>query len=258
MDGIGTSSWLEQYPEIAAVIILLAGVLLAFILRNGVALASSWLNRVSERKSVRAGPVVSARFIRALQLLVFWGLILAVVIKSVSLLGGPQTVMWDGLWRFAGRIFVALSIIAAGHVLGFFARNLVNGLARHPDLSALPVFVYALIFGISLVMALAHIGLDVTLITLFALVVVTVFLASLGLAFALGARTLVANLTAQGELARYRHGDRLRIDGTEGVVLEIDRTGLVLSTTDGVARVPAARLAESTVVVLTPGVEDDG
>lgn len=258
MEDIGVNGWLVRYPEISALMILVAGVLLAFLARKGVSALSGWLNRASLNKAARADPVVSTRFNRALQLSVFWGIVVAAVIKCAVLLGGPQAVALDVVWVFVMRLLVALGIVVVGHLLGVFARNLVGMVARHPDMAALPVLVYALIVGFALVMALAHLGLDVSLITHVTLVVVAVVFASLGLAFALGARTLVANLAAQGELARYRPGDRLRVDGTEGVVLEVDRTGMVLSTDEGLARIPAARLAESTVLVLTASADDDG
>jgi F0F1-type ATP synthase membrane subunit c/vacuolar-type H+-ATPase subunit K len=258
MDGVGVNGWLGQYPEFSALMILAVGVLLAFLARKGVSVLTDWLNRASVYKSARVEPIVSPSFTRVLRVTVFWGILVAAVIKCAVLLGGPQAVVLDVIWTFVIRLLVALGIVVVGHFLGVFARNLVTMVARHPDMGALPMLVYALTIGVALVMALAHLGLDVSLITNVSLVIVAVVFASLGLAFALGARTLVANLAAQGELGRYRPGDRLRVDGTEGLVLEVDRTGVVLSTAEGLARIPAARLADSTVLLLTPEDDTDG
>jgi hypothetical protein len=240
------------------VLTLVAGVVLAWLLRMGVAVVAGWINRFTARRGAGEGTHLSPGFTQALQLFAFWGVLVIAMIRSVTLLGGAQFDLLDGVLVLATRLLLALTIVAVGHVLGVLARNLLSGLARGTDLAALPRLVYALIVGISLVMALAHLGLDVSLITYVTLVVFAVFFAALGLAFALGARTLVANLAAQGELARYRPGDHLRVDGAEGTVLEIDRTGVVLSTSEGLARIPAAKFAECTVVVLIRESEDDG
>ena len=71
------------------------------------------------------------------------------------------------------------------------------------------------------------------------------------LAFALGARRHVANLLAHRELARINVGERIRIDDVEGVVVEIHDTAVDVTTKHGVATVPAARFAESTVLRLS-------
>jgi small-conductance mechanosensitive channel len=254
----GLGGWLSQHPELLALIILVAGVAIAWLLRKLVAQLASWINRLSARSGIGTTLAISPAFTRTLQLLLFWGIVVAAAVRSAYLIGGSQGGgLLDGLWTIVMRALVALIILAAAHVVGVLARNLISGLARTQNLKMLPRLVYAVIVGVALVMALAHLGLDVTLISWVVLVTVAVFLGGLGLAFALGARTVVANLAAQGELARYRPGDRLRVDGTEGTVVEIDRTGVVLSSAEGFARVPAARFAESTVFVISEP-EDDG
>ena len=90
------------------------------------------------------------------------------------------------------------------------------------------------------------------------LILITVFFAGLSLAFAAGARSTVANLLARNELSHYRAGDRIRVDGIEGKVVEINRGGMVLSTAEGFARVPAAKFASETVIVLGSDTEEDG
>jgi len=85
-------------------------------------------------------------------------------------------------------------------------------------------------------------------VTQLALIVLAALLGALSLAFALGARQHVANLMAQSELSRYATGDRLRIDGDEGIIVEIYRTGLTLTTDEGIVSIPASRLANGRVV----------
>lgn len=258
----GTSSvggWIGGSPELLAVLTLVAGLALALLLRKGVSTLGEWANRLALRSGSRSAHAVSPVFLQVLRFTVFWGILMAAVIRSLAYFG-DQGGLIDELWSFVTRFLVALAIVAAGHVLGVLARNLAESLLRkrERDLATLPQIAYGLTLGVAVIMALAHLGLDVSLITAVALIAFATFLGAVGLAFALGARSLVANLTARSELERYRPGDRLRVDGTEGIVLEIDRMAIVLATEEGQARIPAARFAESTVLILRKAGEADG
>lgn len=249
--------WLAGSPEFLAALTLIAGIVLAFLLRMGVGLLGAWANQLADRGGARSSPAVTPVFIKVLQFLAFWGVLLVAVVRSLALFGAHGGLM-DEASSLIARLLIALAIVAVGYVLGALARNLVAGLVRNFDAKPLSQAVFVLILAVSAIMALAHLGLDVSLVTNMVLVFIAISLAALGLAFALGARSLVANLAAQPELARYRPGDRLRVDETEGTVLEIDRTAIVLATPEGIARIPAARLADSTVVMLSREREEDG
>jgi hypothetical protein len=157
----------------------------------------------------------------------------------------------------ASHVLIAVVILAVAHILGSLARSVLSGLSRKAGLSALPRMTYALVLGVGLITALSHLGLDVTFITQMLLIVVGVFFAGLALAFAIGARTLVANLAAQEELSHYKPGDRLVVEHIEGTVIEVNRTGLVLVTEKGTARVPAAKLAETTILSINQDSGDE-
>ena len=253
------AGWLDHFPEIVALLLVLAGWLLARIARHTVASGVPWINRMSLRWGAQSGALLTPAFAQGLQALVFWGILLTSVILGLHLIGGGElTRRLDGLLGFASQLLVALGILALGHILGLLARSLVGGLSGVSEGNALPWTAYGLIIGIAAVTAFKHLGLDLTFITQILLVIISVFFAGLGLAFALGARVLVANLVAQGELHRYKPGDRLMVDGIEGTVQEIHRTGLVLSTEQGLASIPAARFAESIVIEQRTDSGEDG
>ena len=253
------TDWLNQSPEVLALLVIIAGWVTATLVRRGVAAAVPRINLSSTRLGSRSEPVLSPQFARLLQQFVFFGILLASVILGFSLLGDGEVSIWiDSLWVFVSHLLIALGILAAGHILGLLARSLVNGLARDGGAVALSRIAYAVIAGIAVVMAISHMGLDTSFLTWFVLVIVFVVFAGLALAFSLGARVLVANLAAQGDMQVYKAGDRVRVDGIEGTVVEIHRTGLVLSTAEGLARVPAAKFAEMTVIVLHTDAENDG
>lgn len=249
---------IDQHPVIVAVLFVAVSGILALMVSKGLALVIPWINRAPNRLSAKPEPVLSQEFSRLLQLGAFWGILLAGIILGLALLGDGELSGWlDRSWAFLARLLVALGILVTGHILGSLTRLLIRGLLKGNEFAALPRIAYAAIAGVALLIALSHLGLDISFITQLVLVFVAVFLTGLALAFALGAKTLVANLSAGGELMNYKPGDRLRVDGLEDTVLEIHRTGAVLSTEEGLARVPARKFSEMTVTILRKE-EDDG
>lgn len=248
----------DHFPEIFAIVIVAVGWILARVARHAVASGLPRINRVSTRWNAQRGDVVTPAFVKMLQALVFWGILLSSVIFGLMVIGSGELKGWlDGLLAFGVRLLVALGILALGHILGVLARDLIKDLPAAHDIGSLPRLAYVAIMAIAAVTALRQLGLALTFLTQILLVVITVLLAGLALAFALGARSLVANLAAQGELQRYKPGDRIIIDGIEGSVLEIHRTGIVLSTQQGRTSIPASKFAEMAVTMNRTGIDSD-
>jgi len=241
--------WLEYFPEIVALLVVLAGWILGRVASHLIGDAVPWINRISVRWGAEPKDLLTTAFGQGLKALTFWGILIISVVFGLSLLGGSELTEWLGrLVSISYQLLITLGILVFGHILGLLARSFVSGFSSLSGGKTLPRIAYGVVIIIAVVTALKHIGLDLTFITQFLLVIISLSLAGLGLAFALGAKTLVANLVAQGELQRYKPGDHLLIDGIEGTVQEIHRTGLVLSTKLGLASIPAARFAEVTVI----------
>jgi hypothetical protein len=255
----GWASWLGNHPELLAIIVLIAGWALAVMLRQALASAMLWINKKSSRLGSNAGPLISPGLGKAIQLLTFWGILATAVVVALQLLSGGDFSQWlAALLQLATLLSVALGILLAGHMLGRLARGLLQRVSGLPNKGSLPQLAYVAIMLLAVFTALEHLGLNISFATQLVLVVIAVVLAGLALAFAGGAKTLVANLVAQGDMQHYKPGDRLVVDGIEGTVLEIRRTGMVLSTDRGLATVPAAKFAESTVLEIHSGEPTDG
>ena len=155
---------------------------------------------------------------------------------------GAATGLVDAALDYLPRLILAVLAISVGHLVGVGLREFVRHRAaavRFPPSGA-----YWLAAGPATIIAAQQLGIDVSFIADLALLAFGIAAAALGLAFALGARQHVANLIARRELDNYRRGDRLRIDDTQGTVVELRRTGVVLATADGLVTVPAARFSE--------------
>ncbi|MDE0064249.1 MAG: mechanosensitive ion channel [Gammaproteobacteria bacterium] len=236
---------LNASSELVGLVVLTAGVAIAFATRTVIA-------RLTDRHARDSGAF--ARIIRALAPLAFWGVLAAAVGLSLRVLGiGQAAGLIDEALIHLPRLIIAVLVIAAGHLIGAGLREFVQrraGAVRFPPRGA-----YWLAAGPAIIIAAQQLGIDVSFIADLALLAFGIASAALGLAFALGARQHVANLIARRELDGYRKGDRLRVDDTEGTVVELRRTGIVLATSDGLVTIPAARFAEAPVVRLAEASE---
>lgn len=242
---------LERYPEIAAVLLVLVGAGLARVARYLTLRALAVANRGMARFGSGRADLVSERVIRLLGTGAFWLVLAVAALLALRTLGTGRVFTWiDVPLAYLPRLFVGLLIIGVGHLLGQVARNLLLRL-QGPEASTqllAPRIVQAAIFLVGAMTGLQHMGLDVSFIAELLILVVGVCLAGLSLAFALGARQYVANLVAGSAVARFAPGDRIVIDGIEGTIIEIHRTGVDLATAEGVISVPASMFAEQPIL----------
>ena len=233
-----------EYSELLVLGVLILGTGLAFAARIGVGrLVTGDADAVGSR----------ARATRLLAPLAFWTVLAATAAVALAVLGiGQTTLFLDAVLAFMPRVFAALLILIGGHLLGIALRSLVR--RRLASVPFPPRAAYWLASGPAVIAAAQQLGIEVSFVANLALVAFTIAAGALGLAFALGARGYVANLVARRELDAYREGDTLRVDGVEGTVAELRRTGIVLATADGLVTIPAARFTEALVtrVTVTP------
>lgn len=250
--------WIQNYPELAAVLVLAIGIVLGklahMIVRRLLALGDRLVGTYGRRDRHLVSPVFQQGF----ALLVFATVLVLSAVVAVRMLDIDQLTAWlDSLLGYGPRFVLGLLIIGIGNVVGALLRNLTAGVMSGDSNAAVPRLVYFAVVTIAVITGLQQLGIDISFITRMALIVIAALLGGLSLAFALGARDYVANLVAHSELARYASGERLRIDDDEGEVVEIYRTGLTLATDEGLVSIPAARLARGRVVRLSPEADRD-
>lgn len=244
---------IHAYPELAAVAVLVLGIVLGKLAAAMTRRVLALTDRVAARYGGRERHLVSTVMQQGVSLFVFAIVLALAIIVAVRLLDIEQLSGWlDAVLAYVPRFVLGLLIIVAGTVLGTLTRNLSASLMAQGDANALlPRLAQVGIVLIAVVTGLQQIGIDISFITQLSLIGLAALLGGLSIAFALGARQYVANLMAQSELARYSPGDRLRIDDDEGEIVEIYRTGLMLATDDGLVSIPAVRLSSGRVLCLT-------
>jgi small-conductance mechanosensitive channel len=114
----------------------------------------------------------------------------------------------------------------------------------------MPRLVQVLVITVAILTGLAQTAINISFITDMIVILLGFFFGGLSLAFALGSRQLVENLLARRALDRYRIGDHVRLNDTQGRIIEILGTAVVLESSEGVITVPCARFVDSEVVLV--------
>jgi len=256
-DALGTG-----LPRIAAaLVLLLVGLLVARLVGRGLAkaLEAAGLDGLGERLGIhdpleRFGMRRSVS--RVLGRIVRVGLTIVVVLAAVSLLG--LSVLDDAINQavlFLPRILTALVLLLAGVVVGTFAKNRIDRLARQMDFpDATGRAVELLVIAVFAVTALAQLGVSTTLLTLLVSLLLGGVITAFALAFGLGGRE-VARALSSGRFVRdtYDVGATIAVAGHRGEIVDIESSFTVLRTTSGTTvRIPNHLLVESVVESFDP------
>ncbi len=241
---------LTARSELVAIAILILGVVAARLASMATGGILGFLDRRTARLATTERSVISPRLIRVTRAIVFWLILILAVSYALRVLGvGGISTMVSAVIDFIPQLLVGFTIVVAGHILGLVASHVVAELSDEITTESLgPRLLHGAIVIVAIVMGLQHINVDISFVTQLMLIVIAIAGGGLMLAFALGARQHVANLLARRELTRLSVGDRIRVDDVDGEVVDIHTTGVDVATNEGVVSVPAARLAETSVL----------
>ena len=241
------------YPELAAVLVLVLGMVLGKLAELAVRRILDLAQALVGRYGTHDQSLVSPVFKQGFAMIVFATVQVFAVVIAVRILDITQLTAWlESVLAYVPRFVLGLFIIGIGNVLGALLRTLTASVLARGDAQApLPQLVHVSVVVIAVITGLQQIGIDISFIVQLSLLVLAAVLGGLSLAFALGARQYVANLLARSELSRYAAGERIRIDEAEGVIVEIHRIGLTLATEEGHVAIPASRLANGPVLRLS-------
>ncbi|MAT51304.1 MAG: hypothetical protein CMK32_09005 [Porticoccaceae bacterium] len=250
-------------PSLAgAVLVVIAGWILARILRLIVGRIIHSVNHLLDRRlnlSALSFAHISPTAERLVGILVFWATLLIALTIAVRLVGFVGVAQWlDRLVIYLPSLVAAGILIVAGFLVGTIARELIIRNIELPQAPALARLTQASFVAVGVVLGLSQAGIDVTFVIILFAIALAAVLGGFGLAFGLGARTLVENLIAVRHLRQVVDiGQRVAVAGTEGRVLEFTATAMVLETIAGRHLVPASLCLNETLQLLTGAPDDE-
>ncbi len=248
-------------PQLAgALLLLLIGWLTARITRlvlvRGTGAVASALGRIAPAPvSRRLSP--SSQAVTIVGQIGFWAVLLLFITAAAEAAALPILSAWlDQIVAFMPRALAAGVVLLVGYILSGVARDAVTaplvaaGLAQARFVG---VVVQATVLAASVIIGVAQIGVDVTFLTIITAIALGSVLVSFAVAFALGARDLVANLIGIQQMrSRFVPGQTVRLDSTEGEILEFTPSAVVLDTDAGTMTIPGQRYSATSTLLLPP------
>ncbi|XOV85552.1 MAG: hypothetical protein ACFHXK_10645 [bacterium] len=247
---------IRAYPELAALVVLFAGIVLAQLVSKIVAMMLAALDQRFARYSASGRQVVSPSLVKIGRTLTFSAVVLIAGAFAVSLLDITDfPLILDGLFSFLGRLLFGAIILGAGHLLGSLAQGTLERVTSpSTQLGLISKALYFSIMFIAAELALSQFEIDTSFVKQLLLLSLALVLGGMMLAFALGAKHYVSNLLAQTDMQRYSVGEKIRIEGVQGTIMQMYATGLDLESDGGIVFIPASRFATSLVTRIA---EDD-
>lgn len=256
--------WLiAQQPRLlSAAALLLAGWLLALALRMVAVRLFRALERIVPGRALRSGLprlTIERQISDIIGLIVFWAVLLFFVAAAADALGLPVlSASLAGLGFYVPRLLGAVLVVVVGLVVGNLARDAVTAAAAAAGTPFAPavgqIVRVAILIAASLI-AVAELGIDITLLTAILSVALAAVLGAFALAFGLGARTAVSNIIGAHYLRQtFEPGQTVRFGEVQGTLAAITATAVVLRVADGQVVVPAKQFSESVSMLVTSGV----
>lgn len=256
-------AWLRihQANLLGAVALLLLGWLLAWLMRAVVSRLFRALGRIMPDRLLRHGLPrrgLKREVADIVGLIVFWAVVLFFVAAAADLLGLPVLgASLASIGSYVPRIIAAALVMAAGLIIGNLARDAsaaAAAAAGSPFALAIGQIVRAAILLAAGLIAVAELGIDITLLTAMLSVTLFAVLGAFALAFGLGARDAVSNIIGAHYVRQtFQAGQRVRVGEMEGTVVTITATSMILQSETGQVVIPAKLLQETIVVMTTPG-----
>lgn len=252
----------SQLPNLlAAIVLVLAGWLLARLLRflavRGMQALEAALDLLARRTG--AGALRFGRSRAVLGAVVFWMVLLIFVTAATRVLGLQIFTDWLArLLDYVPTLAAGLLIMVAGTILAGFVADVVRATATRlaqAQRNALARLAQGAMLVTALLVGADQIGIEVTWLAILAAIVIASLLSGVTIAVSLGARSYVSNLIGAHYLRQaFRIGQRVRVAGFEGRILEVTPTSVVLETVDGRVSLPGRVYHEEPIVLLTgPG-----
>ncbi len=246
---------LAHLPQLLeALALLLLGWLLARVLRlatrRGAGILDALIARTTGHARWRIGSAAAL-----LGTVVYWIVVLFFVTAATQTLGLQTFTDWLArLLDHLPTLAAGLLIMVAGYLLSGFVAELVQATATGlgpAQRSALARVAQGATLVVALLIGADQIGLKVTWLAILAAVLLASVMGGVMIAVSLGARGYVANLIGAHYIGQaLRVGQRVRVAGHEGRIVDVTATSLVLETVDGRVLLPGRMYHDEAIVVV--------
>ena len=275
------SKWRESFSEVfnqtiehlllylpnifGAILILFLGWIVASLFRILAIRATSLSKKIMERIFVKRN-IPAARLTRIsekiLGNIVFWVVILFFLATATRVLGLHTFTTWlGGVVDYLPTVFAGALIIIAGYLVSQIAREITQAAAVTTDEKKSVLIgkvVQVGIFTTAILVGAEQIGIKITFLVVLVAAIGFAVVGAVALSLSLGARDYVANLIGGHYLRkRYKIGQRIRVAGFEGRILELTDTEVILETVEGRTSLPANVYNKESIILVMGNMKDE-
>jgi hypothetical protein len=242
-----------------AVLLLFAGWFLGRLLRaltvRGAVLAETLLARFVAPRA--AEKLRFGRSAAVLGTVVFWVVLLFFVTAATQVLGLQTFTDWLArLLEYIPTFAAGLLIIAVGYIVSGFVGDLTHAAATRlapSQRTMLARVAQGAILAAAILVGAEQVGIRITFLAIIAGAVFMTVAGGVAIAMSLGARGYVSNLIGAHYLRQaFEVGQRVRVAGHEGRILEVTTTGLLLEVDGGRVLLPGRIFHDEAIVLLAP------
>jgi hypothetical protein len=185
----------------------------------------------------------------------FWMIFVYAVSAAAEQIGLNTFATWVlDLLGYLPGLLISLFILFIGYLVAGGVRNLILAVAESSGFQhglTLGHLSAGLIMAFTLLLSLSQLGLDVTLFTSVIILAAAALFASGALAFGIGAADAVRNVLASHYVRKaFQPGQRVRIEGVQGEILELTQVAVLVGTEEGEAWIPARQFLDRVAMIL--------
>ncbi|HEX7705203.1 MAG TPA: mechanosensitive ion channel domain-containing protein [Thermoanaerobaculia bacterium] len=257
------AAWLGEHQGdlLGAAALIVGGWLLAVLLRSVVRRLFLALGRLVPERFLRQGPVrpgLEQKLAPIAGHIVFWIVILIFFAAAAQILGLPLlSATLGSIKAYVPRLIGTALIIAAGLVIANLGREAATAAAASAGSSYAAVIgqiVRAAVLLTTGLLAVAELGIDITLLTALLSITLLAVLGAFSLAFGLGARDAVRDIIGLHYIRQtFAIGQRIRIGEREGTITAFSATSVIIDSPGGQLVIPATLFTETIAIRVMPG-----
>jgi len=185
----------------------------------------------------------------------FWIIFVFFLILGTEILDLSIINAWLGsVLTYLPRVLAAFLIVFVGIIAGRMVGKLIASAAAQVAISygnIIGKIVQYTILITSIIIAVDQIGIDIAFLTQLISIVLAALVFGAALAFGLGAKTSVSNILASYYIHKhYKEGDFVKINDTEGRIIKIGNTAVLLESEAGRVTIPSKEFNEVKSVLI--------
>ena len=185
---------------------------------------------------------------------IYYILILIFLIAATDILQMPVlSNLVKNLIEFIPNLIVAIALIVIGLLIADKLRDIVHSACDSlgiPSGKLLSSFIFYFVFITVFIMALSQAKIDTDFLSQNLSIIIAGVVLAFSIGYGIASMDVVANYIAGFNMkGKYNIGDKIEVDGIKGIIHDIDKVSISLTTEDGITSIPINSLVNKNVTI---------